>query len=116
MTDDKWEACKHITGGIAKSALLGLEKIVVCRPCAVSGIEKLYPIGKNQLVESLARVGIKKVLSLDDVFPKKVDKSDMHPCNACERNESNIILLSIDAEPVCKDLSDCPYMKLSDKP
>jgi len=42
---------------------------------------------------------------------KKVGKSDIHPCNACKRNESNIVLLFIDAKPVCKDLSDCLYIK-----
>lgn len=109
MTDDKWKACKHIIGETADSVVGSPEKIAVCRPCAVSGIEKLYPIGKKQLLESIERAGIKELLSLDDVFPKSVGKSDIHPCNACERNETNIILLSIDAEPVCKDLSDCPY-------
>jgi hypothetical protein len=123
MTDDKWTACKHITGGTAESAIATMDltadppqQAVVCRPCAVTGIEELHPIDKSQLADKLAKAGIKEVLTLDDVLPKKADKSDIHPCNACERNKSNIILLSIEAESICKDLSDCPYIKLPDKP
>jgi len=109
QTDNKWKACRHIMREAAKSAVMGLGDVVVCRPCAVSGIEELSPVDRGQLVSILARAGIKEVLLPDDVFPKKVNKAEIHPCNACARNRSNLILLFFDVEPICKDLSGCPY-------
>lgn len=40
------------------------------------------------------------------------DKAALHSCNTCERNESNIIMLSIEATPACRDLSGCPYVQV----
>ena len=114
---DKWKACKHIIDETAKSAVLVMPlpgAIIACRPCIVSGSNEgeLIPLNKTQLINKLFNAGINEILDIKDFcsHPNKIRKAEIHPCNACDKNRTNLILMSIEAEFICKDLMDCPFV------
>lgn len=108
--EDVWKVCNHIVDQTAKSAIISPEIIAVCRPCAMSGIKELRSLNKNQLVEKLIKVD--EVLNIEALYPpQKIPKAEIHPCNACDKNKTNIVLMSVDAAVICKDLKNCPYFR-----